>query len=650
MSYMINESLKNRDKKNKEKIFRMINEENKYKNRYLQKLSINKNLENCKSLGDKKPLKTKESNNINKYYIKKSQSISNLDNSNKPLGPYSNILNGRGGFCTQIFNIKNNQSQNDFTNNKNNNIYGYYLNEFLSNKKKKIIRNPNLNFFEKDRNKYKTNYLNKRNNNFKNINLNSKVNINAVNRNIIYFKLNNKIKNIDLTKPKDNINKNKTNKKHLYNKEENRNLNKICQNEFFYYNKTPKKNIQDKVILIKQTSEAFSMNHNRTKTFNDLFKADNIMLNYSPSLGNKIYNTNCAICSNQQGFSIIKEAKKKCEIKNEENLIININQISQISQNVKVIQEENYIKQRDSVDKINNKDNKQIIQENEKEKKKREESKVYLEIKNEKKIKESDNKIIINNNIYYDKKDVVCKIGNDIDYLNKNKVENKDYKKDEKNNNIINRFVNEQIKVNENKTKKINDDISNSFRNENDNKEIDNNNKYFMNENSKGLEDLNIEPIKKPLKKREENKNIKNDNSVKNEQNNLTKVNKLNENENQNINNENKKKEESDKKSKQFMRFKARFMKKVGNELKKEGDKFNVSSKIIQMASKLEEKIGKTVPNKLNDEMQQNNGNVKQNDKTNIENKKMNNIIELIEQKPMALNKKKSSKIIFFDE
>ena len=313
---MINESLRNRDKKNKEKIYLMINEENKYKNKYLQKIALNKNLENYKSLGNKKPLKNKDYYKMNKYYKPKSQSIANfskIDYSNKihmPLGPYSNILNGNGGFCTKIFNNKNNASQFDISRQ----LYSHYLNKFIYNKNKNQYQNINY------KNKYRTNNINKKTNNFLKTNYNLKVNIHAVNRNIKFFKLNTKIKNLNKVKSIDNLNKNKIkiNKRYSYNKEEDRN--KIYQNERFYYHRTPIKYMKekDKLILIKQTNDVFSMNSYRAKTFSDLFQIDNIVLNFSPSASNtnrkrnsKNYLTNCSICSSQQEFSIIKEKKKR---------------------------------------------------------------------------------------------------------------------------------------------------------------------------------------------------------------------------------------------------------------------------------------------------------------------------------------------------
>ena len=99
----------------------------------------------------------------------------------------------------------------------------------------------------------------------------------------------------------------------------------------------------------------------------------------------------------------------------------------------------------------------------------------------------------------------------------------------------------------------------------------------------------------------------------------------------------------NDKKSKQFMRFKARLIKKVGNELQKDGDKYHISAKIIRMASKLEEQIRKSAP---------------ENDNSNIERKKNdielekneNNIMDIMEKKPKSYKKKKISKVEFSDE
>ena len=99
----------------------------------------------------------------------------------------------------------------------------------------------------------------------------------------------------------------------------------------------------------------------------------------------------------------------------------------------------------------------------------------------------------------------------------------------------------------------------------------------------------------------------------------------------------------NDKKSKQFLRFKARLIKKVGNELQKDGDKYHISAKIIKMASKLEEQIRKSG-------LENNNSNVEKikND-IELENNE-NNIIDIIEKKPKSFKKKKSTKVEFSGE
>ena len=149
MNSPINEELINRDKENKKKLSLIINGENKYKNKYIQKNIFKKKYRNNLSLERNKSLKTNEKltkRNLKKNYMsiyyrtipKKSQSVSNfsyINNSNKlnrPLGPYNYLINGGGGFCTKISNNNNNNSQ--IKNKKN---YKDFLNKFIN--KKNII-------------------------------------------------------------------------------------------------------------------------------------------------------------------------------------------------------------------------------------------------------------------------------------------------------------------------------------------------------------------------------------------------------------------------------------------------------------------------------------------------------------------------------
>ena len=74
------------------------------------------------------------------------------------------------------------------------------------------------------------------------------------------------------------------------------------------------KNNKNKLILIKQLNEQFSMNKNRAKTFSNIYPTENIILNYFPVLNNinkshKNYNSyvnNYSIYSNQVEYNAIK--------------------------------------------------------------------------------------------------------------------------------------------------------------------------------------------------------------------------------------------------------------------------------------------------------------------------------------------------------
>jgi hypothetical protein len=88
-------------------------------------------------------LKNKNKSSTNKfyrYYPKKSQSMGNFTNNNNlrklymPLGPYSNMFNGKGGFCTRL---SNNIFIHDLNKHYNDPIQDNYLNQFIN--KKNII-------------------------------------------------------------------------------------------------------------------------------------------------------------------------------------------------------------------------------------------------------------------------------------------------------------------------------------------------------------------------------------------------------------------------------------------------------------------------------------------------------------------------------
>ena len=383
----INEILRNKDKVNKYNLSLLINAERKYKDKYIQKVMLKKkvnilserkiSMQKQKNLSQKylkNNYMTKNNNNSLKKYqsISNFSKIKNLNKLNRPLGPYSNILNGTGGFCRRITkkNINYSQIYPDYSkiiippkNNQNNIIEKNKKISKLT--KNKPYNNQYIqinNYLEKNRNKYKTNYLNYINKRSNKSNISFKININEVNKNIRYFKINKSI-NCDnynsSLKEKDNLCKdkfNKNNKKRRTNSfiEEN---NKICENGHFSFEKISKNNnnsneIKNKLILIKQVNEQFSMNNFKKKVFNKLYPIDNIFLNYSPSLKNlknndnntKSYLTNCDVCSKQAEYSIIKSLLSKNDNKEDninKNFIININQISNISPRIKLIQKDN---------------------------------------------------------------------------------------------------------------------------------------------------------------------------------------------------------------------------------------------------------------------------------------------------------------------
>ena len=335
---LINELLKKKDKENKKYLTLILNEENKYRDRYIKKeimkeilganISENqskKQLSKNDNLSQKNIYKT----NNNKI-LKKSQSIHEFRKikNNKPIQENTNKINKKGG------------------------LYNEFLNRFIINNS--TINGKNNSKKPNKKNNYKinyVNYINNRNNNKPN--LNSKVDISEINKTIKYFKLNKRIKNnnnVDLTlKIKNNI-KNEKNKNIRSFIEEN---NIICENGNFSLKKS-KQNICDikkKLILIRQSNEQFSMNSYRAKSFSKLCPINNIFFKYCQTLNNinnndinsKINTTNFSICSNQVEYNAIstKNPERNLIEKDNKNVIININQISQISPKIKIIQNDN---------------------------------------------------------------------------------------------------------------------------------------------------------------------------------------------------------------------------------------------------------------------------------------------------------------------
>ena len=98
------------------------------------------------------------------------------------------------------------------------------------------------------------------------------------------------------------------------------------------------------------------------------------------------------------------------------------------------------------------------------------------------------------------------------------------------------------------------------------------------------------------------------------------------------------------KQSKSFQKFKQRFIKKIGTELKIGGGRFaHPSSKILNMASQLEDQFGKTERGKPLENEEYNFRSVNQLSKSI-------SMVDIIDKKPVSLNKKKSKRIIFSSE
>ena len=362
MSNSNNELIKKRDKENKKNLNLKFNGENKYKDKYIQKTVLKKRESNNKLQGNKKVIKEKENisqRNAKKncdtihyrYVPKKSKSnprFSNINNSNNlsnPLGPYSNMLNGTGGFCTKIsyLNSRRELYKMNKNNNNNNQLYNDYLNKFVNIKKNGIKNKKGINFSNiqnniisknignKNKSKNKNNYTKfvnkKKSSNRCSSNKNDKLCINEVNNNnnIKYLKLITKIQN-NLIKGKDNMNIQKHKKTNSFNEE----YNKICKNEHFSLNKIPKKiNLKknNNLLLIRQANEQFSVNNNfRIKTFNDLCQIESVLLNYpstiisnNNNINSKSFITNNSICSNQAELSIINISQLKTNLNGNEN-------------------------------------------------------------------------------------------------------------------------------------------------------------------------------------------------------------------------------------------------------------------------------------------------------------------------------------------
>ena len=96
--------------------------------------------------------------------------------------------------------------------------------------------------------------------------------------------------------------------------------------------------------------------------------------------------------------------------------------------------------------------------------------------------------------------------------------------------------------------------------------------------------------------------------------------------------------------SKSFQKFKQRFIKKIGTELKLGGGKsINPSSRILNMASYLENKFGKTERGRPVENEEYNFRSV------NDLSKKID-MMDIIDKKPVSFNKKKTKRIIFSGE
>ena len=647
----INEILRKKDKINKNNLSFQINADNNYKDKYIQKLIFKKKIENNISSDRKKSFRKQDNlskRNIysndnymtNNHILKRSQSVADFskwDKLNKPLDRYYNMENKGGGVWknnNSNYNLDLSKYYNNYKGNKDN------LNIFISKKsknnekKKRLTKNNNNiqpyisqyaiknNYLESNKNKYKKNYINYINNkNKKRFNrsyINTKININEVNRNLNFLKLS-KIKNDKKVNLKQYINiNNKNRKSHSFLDEKN----KICENEHFCFENIFKKNkdrdIKNKIFLIRQSNENFSMNNYKIKTFDKLYPIDNIILKYSPTITNQknkigeSYLTNYTICSNQVEYNIIKEPKLKNDLKENDinkNFIININQISNISPKIKFIQNDNT--------NLNGKLNEIKINEN-----------IPTNDINNNNLKVEIIPDNINNSKINDKKNKIENNGGDKENKIKAKIQIFENKKDlKKINDNINNNEKENSNYKENKIQKrikeINDNIEKQKNIKKENQiQIINNKEKDKKDNQNKIIQEEINKIKIGEEKQDnKNKNVIKDYNNKDIEKNI--------------------KEENNKNSKQFNRFRAGLKKKIENDIKKDGDKYHISAKIKRKATKLEEQIGKQNPEKEEEYVQNSN---------KIESENQNKIHKLIEQKPVSYKKKKSSKAIFSDE
>ena len=351
----INDILRKKDKVNKDNLSFQINSENNYKDKYIQKLIFNKKVEN-KITSERKKLLQKQidlykrniyNNNTvknHKYILKRSQSVADFSNCEKLKGPfelYCNKQNKGGRIDKKISYINKNinnlldlSNYNNYRNNKE------YLNIFIPKKNKNRENKKILSQFnniqpynsqdtkknknkENNKNIYITKYIYNINNNIKKFfnrsfnrtYINTKININEVYRNLKFFKLCKNIKNSNLINLKQYINVNNKNRKSHSVFNEN---NQICENEQFSLKNIFKKNndLKNKIILIRQSNENFSMKNYKVKTFDKLCPIDSIILNFSPAFKNKkSFSNNYAICSNQVEYNIVKEPLTKKDLK-----------------------------------------------------------------------------------------------------------------------------------------------------------------------------------------------------------------------------------------------------------------------------------------------------------------------------------------------
>ena len=694
--------LKNRDKKKKKNLSLVINREKKYKDKNIQKTILKRNEQNNKPSGNKKMLKEKNNisqRNIKKNYLtihykyapKKFESIqhcSNIDFSNKiysSLGPYSNILNGRGGFCTKIsyINSKRELYKNHNHIKKNNKLYKDFLHKFINIKNNGTINKKAILLNLQNNIKYK-NYDNKkkskdRNNHFNNVNKNknksnskekNKLNISEINNNLKNLKLNNQKYNY-LVEEKENVNDSKNKKINSFNEE----YNKICENEHFCFDKTPPKtninNRNNDLLLIRQANEQFSMNNDKKKTFNDLCQIENILINYYPisnsinrnmNYNSKSFIINNSVCSNQAELTIINNSHSKINLNENENtksITLNINKVkdnilgdlikteneksnNNISNNIvsndsnilnKYINNEIEVKNKETNNNINNfiinDDKKEIIKEiNTNEKTTNEKMQIFDENINKEDNNNKDDIKIENNDNKSEIKSII---------ISKENIRNDNNNNDIKDNNLLN---------DKNENEKNDKDIT-------DNKDLQN----IINKNNI-IDVYGVDEDKNDNDDEKKNNSIndktkkvieKENNCVNLEENNINKENKATEKENEKnediINNNNSKEagKSQDKNSNRFQKFKKRLMKKLGNELKKGGDKHNVSANILKMAFNLEAKIG----NKNEEEQKGQNNDISNNNKSKSENK--NNIEEIMDKIPVKFDKKKTKKIVFFE-